>query len=82
MLQNAGPFAANRTTLVGGSQRDSFATTSSLLQDTDVRVISALKFLISGGYVSRLDIFEAVRDWRTDLDVALRGVEPKQKGCA
>jgi hypothetical protein len=44
--------------------------------------MSSLKFLISGDYVSRLDVFAATCDRRTDLDVALRGVEPKQKGCA
>lgn len=79
-MQNGGPFAASRP--FGGPERETFATTAAAAQETDPRVIGLLKRLVAGGYVSRADLFAAVRGWPNDLDLALRDVEPKQKGCA
>ena len=66
-----------------GPERETFpSTTLQRSLDTDPRIVSSLKFLISSGYWSRSDLVEATDDFPTDLAVALRGVEPKQKGCA
>jgi hypothetical protein len=76
--RNAGHFGPS----FGGPERETFATTLPRSSDTDPRIVSSLKLLISSGYLSRRDLIEATEDWPNDLGVALRGVEPKQKGCA
>jgi hypothetical protein len=80
--RNAGRFVPDSSALMAGPERETFATTLPRSNDTDPRIVSSLKFLISSGYLSRRDLIEATEDWPNDLGVALRGVEPKQKGCA
>ena len=50
--------------------------------ESDPSVAAALKALVTGGYVPRRDLVGATGGWPSDLDLVLRGVEPKQKGCA
>jgi hypothetical protein len=82
VLMNSGPFAATRNALIGGPTREMFPTTSPMAAESDPRVIGALKPLIVGGYVTRRDLISATGGWPNDFDLVLRGVEPKQKGCA
>jgi hypothetical protein len=82
VLMNSGPFAVNRNALMGGPTRETFPSTSPLALESDPRVIDAFKALVIGGYVTRRDLVGATGGWPNDLDLVLRGVEPRQKGCA
>ena len=79
VMMNGGPFAANRA-LMGGPVSETFPSTSPMAMESDPRVIEALKTLVSNGYLPRRDLIAAAGR-PSDLEVALRGVEPKQKGC-
>lgn len=80
VLMNSGPFAANRTMLTGPA-REAVPTGAAMAQASDPRVIAALKALVSGGYVTGRDLVGAAGGWPSDLELFLRGVEPKQRGC-
>ena len=82
VFMNSGPFAANRNALMGGPSRETFPSTSPRALESDTRVIDAMKALVAGGYVFRRELIDATGGWPNDLDLVLRGVEPKQKGCA
>jgi hypothetical protein len=82
VLMNAGPFAANRNALIGGPTRELIATTSPMASESDPRIIDAFKALVVGGYLTRRELVGATGGWPNDLDLVLRGVEPKQRGCA
>jgi hypothetical protein len=82
VFMNAGPFAANRNALMGGPSREAFPSTSPLTLESDTRVIVAMKALVAGGYLSRRELIGATGGWPNDLEVALRGGGPKQRGCA
>lgn len=74
-MQNAGPFAVQRNTLTGDAVRAPSNT-------TDPAMVHALRALVIGGHVSTRELVAAPSGWPNDLDTALRGAEPKQKGCA
>jgi hypothetical protein len=48
---------------------------------SDERVVSGLRTLVVDGYLSRGDLAPVLGP-PGDLDLALRGVEPKRAGCA
>jgi hypothetical protein len=81
-FMNASPFAAERNALVGVPTRKIIPTTSPMAAASDPRIVGALKALVSSGFVSRRELVSATGGWPNDLDLVLRSVEPKQKGCA
>jgi hypothetical protein len=81
VLMNASPFAANRNALMGIPSREMLPTTQPPGAESDPRVIDALKALIANGYLTRRDLAAMSGGMPTDLELALRGVEPKRKGC-
>jgi hypothetical protein len=80
VMANAAPFGITRNMMMGPS-RETIPTTSAMMLASDPRVIAALRTLVTGGYVSRRDLLGSTGGWPSDLDLALRDVEPKRKGC-
>ena len=72
----------NRNALIGVPTREIIPTTSPMAAESDPRIVGAFKALVSSGYVTRRELVSATGGWPNDLDLVLRGVEPKQKGCA
>jgi hypothetical protein len=81
VLMNSGPFAANRNALIGAPTRELVPTTSPMAAESDPRVIAALKALVVQGHATSRGLVRATGGWPNDLDLVLRGVEAKQKGC-
>jgi Na+-transporting methylmalonyl-CoA/oxaloacetate decarboxylase gamma subunit len=83
VMSTSGPFAAVRMTLVAPSGRDGRAATPPPPPSarSDERLVHGLRMLITDGYLSRHDL-QPVLGSPGDLDLALRGVEPKRAGCA
>jgi hypothetical protein len=80
MMSISSPFAAERMALMSGPRRELPPTTPPPSAQTDERVVNGLRPLITGGYLARRDL-EPVLGPPGDLDVALRGVEPRRAGC-
>ena len=80
VFSNAGPFAADRKMLMGPT-RETFPSTSPMMLESDPNVVAVLRMLVLGGYVNRRELIGAAGGWPNDLDLVLRGIEPKLKGC-
>jgi len=81
VMSTSSPFAMERNALVGVPGREQRATTPPPSAQTDERVVSGLRKLISNGYLSRSDLAPVLGP-PGDLDLALRGAEPRRTGCA
>jgi hypothetical protein len=83
IMSTSGPFAAVRMTLMAQSSRHgpAAALPPPPSARSDERVVNGLRTLIADGYLLRRDL-ASVLGPPGDLDLALRGVEPKRAGCA
>jgi hypothetical protein len=80
MMSTSGPFAAQRLVLMSTPGRERGAMTPPSAR-SDERVVSGLRMLLVDGYLSRSDLAPVLGP-PGDLELALRGVESKQAGCA
>jgi hypothetical protein len=78
-MLSGNPFSAPR--VFGGPSREAIPTTQTPSAQTDERVVAGLRTLLQGGYLSRRDL-SPVMGAPGDLDIALKGVEPRRSGCA
>ena len=82
VISTSGPFALERSALIGApGGRERSATTTPPSAQTDERVVNSLRALLVNGYLSRSDLAPVLGP-PGDLDLALRGAEPKRAGCA
>jgi len=78
-MATSSPFSATR--VFGSPGREAVPTTPMPSSQTDERVVSGLRTLLQNGYLSRRDL-APVTGAPGDLELALKGVEPRRTGCA
>jgi hypothetical protein len=78
-ILSGNPFSAPH--VFGGPSREAVPTTQMPSAQTDERVVAGLRTLLQGGFLSRRDL-SPVMGAPGDLEVALKGVEPRRSGCA
>jgi hypothetical protein len=78
-MATSSPFSATR--VFGAPSHEAIPTTPMPSVQTDERVVAGLRTLLQNGYVSRSDL-APVMGAPGDLEIALKGVEPRKSGCA
>jgi hypothetical protein len=81
MMSTSGPFAAQRLALMSTPGRGERGATPPPSARSDERVVNGLRTLLVDGYLSRRDLAPVLGP-PGDLELALRGAEPKRTGCA
>ena len=81
VIATSSPFAMERNALMSVPGREQRATTPPPSAQTDGRVVNGLRALIVNGFLSRSDLAPVLGP-PGDLDLALRGAEPRRVGCA